>query len=97
MIAIMIIDISQMNTEGLIRDAGKEEAMRLVKQVIENNVMLLKLQKQLLESQVAENQKKRREQEKNGGERNMRKDGEKKNRKEKRKKRRRGWIMSGEE
>jgi len=49
--------------EELVRDVGKEEVMRLLKQMLENNVMLLKLQKQLLELQVAENQKKRREQE----------------------------------
>jgi len=49
--------------EELVRDVGKEEVMRLLKQMLKNNVMLLKLQKQLLELQVAENQKKRREQE----------------------------------
>jgi len=35
--------------EELVRDVKEEEAMRLLKQVLENNVMLLKLQKQLLE------------------------------------------------
>jgi len=58
-----IIDISQVNMEELIRYVGEKEVMRLLKQVIENNIMLLKLQKQLLELQVAENQKRRREQE----------------------------------
>jgi len=50
------------NIEGLIRDVREEEAMRLLlKQVMENNVMILKLQKQVLELQEVENQKKRRE------------------------------------
>ena len=49
--------------EELVRDVGEKEVMMLLKQVLGNNVMLLKLQKQLLELQVAENQKKRREQE----------------------------------
>ena len=56
----MIIDISQVNIEELIGNIGEEKVMRLLKQVIENNVMLLKLQKQLLELQVA-SQKKRKE------------------------------------
>ena len=47
--------------EELVRDVGEEEVMMLLKQVLGNNVMLLKLQKQLLELQVVENQKKRRE------------------------------------
>jgi len=48
--------------EGLIRDVGEEKVTRLLKQVIKSNVMLLKLQKQLLELQVAEDQKIRRKQ-----------------------------------
>ena len=51
----MIVNISQVNMEGLIRDVGEEEATRLLKQVVENNVMLLKLQKQLLKLQIVEN------------------------------------------
>ena len=51
-----------MNIEGLIRDVREEKAMRLLlKQVMDNNVMILKLQKQVLELQEVENQKKRRE------------------------------------
>ena len=45
--AINIFD--QNSVKGLIRDMGEEEAMRVLKQVIENNLMILKLQKQLLE------------------------------------------------
>ena len=58
--ATSIIDISPINIGGLVRDIGKEEEMRLSKQVLENNIMLLNLQKQLLELQVAEYQKRRR-------------------------------------
>jgi len=52
--ATSIVDISQINIEGLIRDVREEEVMRLLKQVLENNMMLLNLQKQLLELKVAE-------------------------------------------
>jgi len=59
-IATSIVDISQISMEGLIRDVKEEKAMRLLKQVLENNVMLLNLQKQLLELQVVEDQKKKK-------------------------------------
>jgi len=52
-------DISQVNMKRLIRDVGEEEVMKLLKQVIKNNLMLLKLQKPIL--QVVKDQKKRRE------------------------------------
>jgi len=58
-----IVDISQVNMEELIRDVEEEEVIRLLKQILENNIMLLNLQRQLLELQVVEDQKKRREQE----------------------------------
>jgi len=45
--------------EGLVRDVREEKAMRLLKQVLKNNIML---QKQLLELQVVKDQKRRREQ-----------------------------------
>ena len=61
--ATIIVNISQINMEGLIRDMREEEVMGLLKQVLENNVMLLNLQKQLLELKVAEDHKRRREQE----------------------------------
>jgi len=44
-----IIDISQMNIEGLTRDVKEEKVTRLLKQIMESNVMLLNLQKQILE------------------------------------------------
>ena len=48
-----------MNMKGLIRDVwGKD-----LKQIMENNVMLLNLQKQILELQIVKVQKRRRQQE----------------------------------
>jgi len=44
-----IIDISQMNIEGLTRNVKEEKITRLLKQIMESNVMLLNLQKQILE------------------------------------------------
>jgi len=37
----------QISVERLIRDIGKEEAIRLLKKVVENNQKILELQKQL--------------------------------------------------
>ena len=50
--AINIFD--QISVKELIRDVEEEKAMRLLKQVIENNLMILKLQKQILKLQEAE-------------------------------------------
>ena len=36
--------------EGLIRDIEEEEVTRLLKQVMKNNILLLNLQRQILES-----------------------------------------------
>ena len=44
-----IADISQMNMEEMIRKYGEEEAVRLLNVIVENNVTMLKLQKQILE------------------------------------------------
>ena len=62
--ATSIIDISQINIKGLVKYIKEEEATRLLKQMLENNIMLLNLQKQLLKLQIAEDQERRREQEK---------------------------------
>ena len=43
-----IVDISQVNIKGLIRDVGEKEVTRLLKQIMENNIMLLNLQRQIL-------------------------------------------------
>ena len=59
--ATNIVDISQVNIEGLIRDMEEKEAMRLLKQVMKNNIMILKLQNQLLELQEVEKKKRRKE------------------------------------
>ena len=53
--AISIIDISQINMKELIRDIREEEATRMLKQIMKNNVILLSLQRQILELQVVEN------------------------------------------
>jgi len=53
--ATEIVDISQVHMKRLIRNVEEEEAMRLLKQVMENNVMLLNLQRQILELQVVKN------------------------------------------
>ena len=54
-------DISQVNMEEMIREYGEEETVRLMNVIMENNVMMLKLQKQILELQVAVEKKKRRQ------------------------------------
>jgi len=38
-------DISQMNIEEMIREYGEEKVVRLMKVIMENNVIMLKLQK----------------------------------------------------
>ena len=50
--------------EGLIRDVGEEEVMKLLKKVVENNQKILELQKQLVVAVRMDAEKKRREQEK---------------------------------
>jgi len=56
-----IIDISQVNMEKMIRKYGEEEVVRLMNVIMENNVTMLKLQKQILELQVVAEEKKRRQ------------------------------------
>ena len=53
-------DISQMNMEEMIREYGEEEVVKLMKVIMENNITMLKLQKQILELQVAAEERKRR-------------------------------------
>jgi len=52
-------DISQMNMEEMIREYGEEEAVRLMKVIMENNITMLKLQKQILELQMVAEEKKK--------------------------------------
>ena len=54
-------DIIQVNMEEMIREYGEEKAVRLINEIMENNVTILKLQKQILELQVVAEEKKRRQ------------------------------------
>ena len=56
-----IMDISQINIKELIRDVKKEKTT--LKQMLENNMMLLNLQKQILKLQIAEDQERKKKQE----------------------------------
>jgi len=51
------------NIEEIIRKYGEEEVVRLMNKIMENNVIMLKLQKQILELQVVVEKKKRRQEE----------------------------------
>jgi len=52
-------DIGQVDMEEMTRRYGKEEVARLMNEIMENNVMMLKLQKQIVELQIMEEEKKR--------------------------------------
>jgi len=54
-------DISQVNMEEMIREYDEEKVVILMKVIMENNVTMLKLQKQILELQVVAEEKKRRQ------------------------------------
>ena len=54
-------DISQVNMEEMIREYDEKKVVRLMKVIMENNVTMLKLQKQILELQVVAEEKKRRQ------------------------------------
>ena len=54
-------DISQINMEEMIRGYGEKEIARMMKEIMENNVTMLKLQKQIVELQVAEEERKRKQ------------------------------------
>ena len=58
-------DMSQVNIEEMTRVYGKEEMARIMKEIIENNVMMLKLQKQRREYEERwEEEEQRRQKEK---------------------------------
>jgi len=59
--ATSIVNISHMDIEELIRDVKEGKAMRLLKQIIKNNEMILKLQKQVVELQEVEKRERKRE------------------------------------
>jgi len=46
--------------EEMSREYGEEEVARLMNEIMKNNAMILKLQKQIVELQVMEEEKKRR-------------------------------------
>jgi len=52
-------DISQMNMKEMIRKYGEEKVVRLMNVIMENNVTMLKLQKQILKLQVVVEEKKK--------------------------------------
>ena len=47
--------------EEMVREFGEEETTRMMKEIIENNVTMLKLQKKIGELQVAEEERKRKQ------------------------------------
>ena len=53
--------MSQVNMEKMVREYGEEEMTRMMKEIMENNMIMLKLQKQIGELQVAEEERKRRQ------------------------------------
>jgi len=59
-------DISQVNMEETSREYGEEEA-RLMNEIMKNNAMMLKLQKQIVELQEIEEEKKGRRKDKRTG------------------------------
>jgi len=51
-------EIGQINMGEVMRRYSEEEEARLMKEVMENNIMILKLQKQIVELQVVVEEKK---------------------------------------
>ena len=51
--------MSQVNMEKMVRKYGEEETVGIMKVIIENNAMILKLQKQIVELQVVEEERKK--------------------------------------
>jgi len=54
-------DMSQVNMKERTRIYNEEETARMMKEIMENNVKMLKLQKQIEELQVAEEEKKKKQ------------------------------------
>ena len=54
-------DISQINMKEMTRVYGEEKTGRMMRVIIENNVTMLKLQKQIIELQVVEEERKRKQ------------------------------------
>ena len=56
-------DIGQMNMEGMVRKYSEEEVAILMNEIMENNTRMLKLQKQIVELQVMEEERIREQEE----------------------------------
>ena len=54
-------DIGQVDMGEMTRRYGEEEVVRIMKEIMKNNEMMLKLQKQIGELQMAEEEKKSRQ------------------------------------
>jgi len=54
-------DIGQVDMGEMTRRYGEEEVVRMMKEIMENNEMMLKLQKQIGELQIAEKEEEKRQ------------------------------------
>ena len=54
-------DIGQIDMGKMMRRYSEEETVRIMKEIMENNEMMLKLQKQIGKLQIAEKKEKRRQ------------------------------------
>jgi len=54
-------DISHINMGKMMRRYNEEETVRIIKEIMENNKIMLKLQKQIGELQIAEEEEKGRQ------------------------------------
>jgi len=59
--SLEMADIGQIDMGAMTRRYGEEETVRMMKEIMENNEMMLKLQKQIVELQVAEEEKKKKQ------------------------------------
>jgi len=53
-------DISQIEMREVMRRYSEEEETRLMKEIMENNAMIVKLQKQIVELQIVKKEEERR-------------------------------------
>jgi len=56
-----MVDIGQVDMEEMMRRYGEEEVARLMNEIMKNNAMMLKSQKQIIELQAMVEEKKRRQ------------------------------------
>ena len=56
-----MVDIGQIDMEEMTKRYGEEETVRMMKEIMENNEIMLKLQKQIVKLQVAEEEKKKKQ------------------------------------